>query len=128
MGLFKRSRREPAVTTMLRHMERGRFVDASKYVRKAGEDGPPPPPHALWRLGRWLLEKRRGRNAREPLELFLALYPAHGDRPEVMRDLARALARCGKRQQAQAMAQRAEQSRVPEQKDAAEAGQLAQAG
>ncbi|MCZ6786423.1 MAG: hypothetical protein O7E54_04575 [Planctomycetota bacterium] len=127
MGLFKRSRREPAVTTMLRHMERGRFVDASRYVRKAGEDGPPPPPHALWRLGRWLLDMRHGKNACEPFELFLALYPAHGDRPEVMRDLARALALRGKRQQAQVMAERAEQSRVPRQEDA-KAGQLAQAG
>jgi hypothetical protein len=75
---------------MLRHMENGRFARALRALRQLNGD-PPPPPHALWRLGRWFLEKDRARRARRPLRLFLELYPAHQDRPEVMRDLARAV-------------------------------------
>ena len=101
MGLFKRTRREPAVTTLLRHMEHKRFPEALKLVRKAAELGPVPPPHALWRLGRWCVEKGRPKAARQPLELFLVLYPAHQDRPEVMRDLVRVLAATGKRKEAE---------------------------
>ena len=113
MGLFNRSRREHAVTRLLRHMEHGRFVQALRQVGRAAENGPPPPPHALWRLGRWCLRKERPKAAVELLELFLALYPAHCDRPEVMRDLARALAHAGKRRQAEEMAAQAEQGRRP---------------
>jgi len=89
MRLFRGSRREYAVTTMLRHMEHGRFPQALRALRR-WRAGPWPPPHALWRLGRWCLEKSRPRWAKRPLEIFLELYPGHQDRPEVMRDLARA--------------------------------------
>jgi hypothetical protein len=75
---------------MLRHMENGRFLQALRELRRLNGD-PPPPPHTLWRLGRWCLDKGKPRRARRPLRLFLELYPGHQDRPEVMRDLARAL-------------------------------------
>ena len=89
------------MTTLLRHMEHKRFTEALKLVRKAAEHGPVPPPHALWRLGRWCIEKGRPKAARHPLELFLELYPAHQDRPEVMHDLVRVLDATGKRKEAE---------------------------
>jgi len=108
MRLFQRTRREAAVTTLLRHMEHKRFSEATRLVRRAVEQGPIPPPHVLWRLGRWCLEKGRPKAARQPLELFLSLYPAHQDRPEVMRDLVRVLAATGKRREAEDLKEAAE--------------------
>jgi len=83
---------EPFVTTMLRHMEHGEFVEAFKALRRGGP-GPVPPPHALWRLGRWLLEQERPKDARLPLKRFLEIYRAHQDRAAVERDLAAARGR-----------------------------------
>ena len=107
MGLFKRSRREHAVTTLLRHMERKQFARALRYVRNAAE-GPVPPPHALWRLGRWCIDQDRHKAALQPLELFMDLYPEHQDRPEVMRDLVRVLAETGRRKEAEELKETAE--------------------
>ena len=107
MGLFKRTRREHAVTTLLRHMERKQFAKALRYVRKTTE-GPVPPPHALWRLGRWCIDQSRHKAALQPLELFMALYPKHQDRPEVMRDLVRVLAQTGRRKEAEELKETAE--------------------
>ncbi|MHC4958745.1 MAG: tetratricopeptide repeat protein [Planctomycetota bacterium] len=100
--------REPRVTTVLRAMERGRFADAMKALRRKEEDGPLVPPHALWRLGRWCLEKKQPKDACVPLELFLGLYPGHQDRPQVLRDLARAMAQSGRHKQAAALGEQAQ--------------------
>ena len=83
MGLFGNKRREFVVTTLLRHMEDGRFADALRLLRKQ-DDGPVPPPHVLWRLGRWSLDKAKPKLALFPLRLFLRLYPNHQDRPDVL--------------------------------------------
>jgi len=72
-------------------MEQGRFQEAYRTLKRVEppcSKGPLPPPHALWRLGRWLADKGRRRRARLPFRLFLELYPHHEDRPEVLRDLA----------------------------------------
>ncbi len=95
------------MTTLLRHMERRQFAKALRYLRRAAE-GPVPPPHALWRLGRWCIDQSRHKAARQPLDLFMALYPAHQDRPEVMRDLVRVLAQTGRRKQAEELKETAE--------------------
>ena len=106
MGLFGNKRREFVVTTLLRHMEDGRFADALRLLRKQ-DDGPVPPPHVLWRLGRWSLDKAKPKLALFPLRLFLRLYPNHQDRPDVLRDLAGALKCSGKHAEAEALAQEA---------------------
>ena len=54
-----------------------------------------PPPHALWRLGRWLLEKSRPKQAKVALQIFVDHYSGHEDRREVMLDLALALKATG---------------------------------
>ena len=84
---------------MLRHMENDDFLDAHRELKRV-KDGPIPPPHALWRLGRWLAEKGHARKARLPLERFLDLYKSHQDRPRVMLDLARVLVQVGQRDKA----------------------------
>lgn len=108
MGMFRNTRREPAVTVFLRHMERGRFLDAAKALRHL--DGAfTPPPHALWRLGRWCLDKEKPKFARQPLQVFLDTFPNHLDRPAVMRDMALTLAMLGKRAEATEWATQAEE-------------------
>ena len=74
-------------------MQNAEFTDAIAVLKKArfqGE-GPVPPPHALWRLGRWCLEQRRPKDASIPLQLFADLYPHHADRAAALHDLAIAL-------------------------------------
>ncbi len=95
MRLFRASGVDHPTTGMLRNMEQGRFVDALRALRGYRE-GPLPPPHALARLGRWHLERGKPKHAALPLRLFLDLYPAHQDGPEVKRDLANALAQLGR--------------------------------
>ena len=107
MGIRSRSR-ERTITTFLRHMERGRFLEAAKTLRKDKRCAPPP--HCLWRLGRWCLDKQKPKDALLPLKLFLSLYPNHLDRPAVMHDLARTLALLGKRRDAEHWAEQAKQS------------------
>jgi len=107
MRLFGNTRRECAAKTLLRHMENGRFTEALRVLRRRGE-GPIPPPHALWRLGRWSLDKGRAKHALRPLQLFLASYPNHQDRPEVLRDLARALGTLGRAKEAEQAAREAQ--------------------
>jgi hypothetical protein len=89
MRFFRSIPRAVPVALFLHHLEHGRFEEARKALERRG-DGPAPPPHALWRLGRGLLGQGRAREARLPLELFRDLYPRHLDRPAVMRDLAAA--------------------------------------
>lgn len=96
MRLFGTASAERPVTALLRHMENGRFLPALKALRRY-RGGPPPPPHALHRLGRWLAEQGRAKAALRPLRLFLELYPGHQDRALVVQDLARALHAAGKR-------------------------------
>lgn len=62
-----------------------------------------PPPHVLWHLGRQLFRKGEARQAKLALKLFLDLYPGHGDRPQVLHDLARVLAGLGERDEARAI-------------------------
>ena len=78
---------------MLRHMQEKSFVEAVATLKRGRikRSGPVPPPHALWRLGRWCLEQRRPKDASIPLQLFSDLYPHHEDRAQVLHDLARAL-------------------------------------
>jgi hypothetical protein len=87
-------------------MEQGEFLDAHAALRRF-EDGPLPPPAALWRLGRRLGELNHPKRARLALELFLELYPNHEDRAEVMQDLAHTLAALGKRRKAVSLAEQA---------------------
>lgn len=115
MRLFWTSPGGHSVTEMLRHMEHGRFVPAYRALRRY-RTGPVPPPHALWRLGRWLLDKGRVKKARLPLETFLRLYPHHQDQPEVRLDLARVLQATGATDEAQKMV--AEANRLGQERDA----------
>jgi len=94
---------------MLRAMETGELLDAHAALRRY-EEGPPPPPNALWRLGRRLAESNQPRRARLPLELFLELYPRHEDRAEVMQDLAHTLNALGKRRKAVSLAEQAKRA------------------
>lgn len=81
---------------MLRHLENDRFVEALRALRRHS-GGPVPPPHALLRLGRWLLDQGgHPKAAVLPLELFLGLYPAHQDRLRAQYDLVRALRAAGR--------------------------------
>ncbi|MFQ5845133.1 MAG: hypothetical protein ACE5JG_09125 [Planctomycetota bacterium] len=96
---MRRLKKTPArcarrVTEMLRCMEEGRFQGALRALRRR-RGGPVPPPHALWKLGRWCLARDRPRDALVPLRLFLDLYPNHLDRGAVLLDAARALRRRG---------------------------------
>jgi len=116
MRLF-RSQAEEADTTLpvtafLRHLEEARPGEAYKALKQVRE-GPDPPPHALWRLGRVLLERARPKHARLPLQMFVDLYPRHGDRPAVLRDLALALVRSGRVAEATAVAEEAGALRRP---------------
>ena len=92
---------------MLRHMENGRFDEAYRALKRYRE-GPLPPPHALWRLGRWLADKGRPKQAKRALKLFLDLYPNHQDRPFVLRDLALTHNALGENEDAAAVAEDAE--------------------
>lgn len=91
---------------MLRHMEHRRFEEAYRELRRYS-DGPVPPPHALWRLGRWLLEKGRPKQAKLALQLFVDFYGGHEDRREVMLDLALALKATGQTAEAAALVEAA---------------------
>jgi hypothetical protein len=68
-------------------MDNRRFEEAYRDLKRY-QEGPVPPPHALWRLGRWLLEKSRPKQAKLALQLFVDSYQGHEDRREVMLDLA----------------------------------------
>jgi hypothetical protein len=87
-------------------MENRRFEDAYRDLRRY-QEGPVPPPHALWRLGRWLLEKSRPKQAKLALQIFVDHYPGHEDRREVMLDLALALKATGQTAEAAALVEAA---------------------
>jgi hypothetical protein len=109
MRLFRSPPKDHPVTSMLRCMEHGDFVDAFRELKRRGRhDEIVPPPHALWRLGRWLAEKGHGKRAVVAFKLFLDLYPRHLDREKVMIDLARVLAALGRTREALALKQDAE--------------------
>jgi len=91
---------------MLRHMENRRFEEAYRDLRRY-QEGPVPPPHALWRLGRWLLEKSRPKQAKLALQIFVDHYHGHEDRREVMLDLALALKATGQAAEAAALVEAA---------------------
>jgi len=81
------------VRAFLSAMQNTEFTDAVTVLKKArfpghSDTGPVPPPHALWRLGRWCLEQRRPKDASIPLQLFADLYPHHEDRGAALHDLA----------------------------------------
>jgi len=99
MRLFRTAPSERPLTTMLREMEHGRFVEAWRALRR-DSGALPAPPHALARLGRWLAEQGEFKKAALPLQRFLDLYPNHQDRAVVRRDLAICLKRLGKTKQA----------------------------
>jgi len=92
------------VTTMLRHMEHGRLDEAYRALKRY-RTAPLPPPHALWRLGRWLLDQGRAKQAKRALKLFLDVYPNHGDRALVLRDLALTHKALGELEEAAAVAE-----------------------
>lgn len=102
MREFRSSPGEHPVTRMLRHMERGRIAEAGSALAEY-EGGFVPPPHALWHLGRQLFRRGDAKLAKRALRLFLDLYPGHGDRPQVLHDLARVLASLGEREEARAI-------------------------
>lgn len=102
MREFRSSPGEHPTTRMLRHMERGRIAEAGNALAEY-EGGFVPPPHALWHLGRQLFRRGEGRQAKLALKLFLDLYPGHGDRPQVLHDLARVLASLREREEARAI-------------------------
>lgn len=106
MRIFRSGPKEHCVTAMLRHMDNRRFEEAYRELRRYRE-GPVPPPHALWRLGRWLLEKSRPKQARLALQLFVDTYHGHEDRREVMLDLALALKAAGQVAEAAALVEAA---------------------
>ena len=91
MGWFAGSSQAESVRTFLLCMQNADFTDAVASLKKArfkGIAGPIPPPHALWRLGRWCLDQKRPKDASIPLQLFADLYPHHTDRGAVLHDLA----------------------------------------
>lgn len=88
------------MTTMLRHMEHGRFVDAWRALRRDKQELPAPP-QALARLGRVLADRGEFKKAILPLQRFLDTYPRHQDRAVVQRDLAMCLKRLGRLKDAQ---------------------------
>ncbi|MFI5403773.1 MAG: tol-pal system YbgF family protein [Planctomycetota bacterium] len=87
---------------MLRHMERGRFAEASTAIAEY-EGGFLPPPHALWHLGRQLFRSGATAQAKRALKLFLDLYHGHADRAQVLNDLARVLVALGETDEAKAL-------------------------
>jgi hypothetical protein len=96
MGIFAGISREQSVRTFLLCMQNTEFMDAVAVLKKARFQSLPgavpiPPPHALWRLGRWCLEQKRPKDASIPLQLFADLYPHHEDRGAALHDLALAL-------------------------------------
>jgi hypothetical protein len=99
MRLFRTAPKERALTTMLRHMEQGRFVDAWRAL-KQHDDPTPVPPHALERLGRWLADRGEFKKAVLPLRTFLDTYANHQDRPTVVTGLATCLKHLGKAKEA----------------------------
>jgi hypothetical protein len=106
MRTFRAPPGEHAVTAMVRHMEHGRFAEAGEAL-ESYSGGHLPPPHALWRLGRWLAQNRQPRRAKLALKLFVDLYHAHEDRPQVLSDLARVHLALGERDEARALADEA---------------------
>jgi len=91
-------------------MEYGRMDEAYRALKRF-RDGPVPPPHALWRLGRWLAEQKRPKRAKLAFKLFLDLYSGHQDRYAVMRDLALAHQALGEHDEARAVAEDAKRVR-----------------
>ena len=100
MRLFRSTSRERALTTMLRCMEHGRFLDAWKALKKHDAELPVPP-HALSRLGRWLADRGELKKAVLPLRTFLDTYPNHQDRATVVSGLALCLKQLGKTKEAE---------------------------
>ena len=106
MRLFRSDRPPvagPPVPELLRALERDDIRAAADAFRARRDTDPIPPPHALWRLGRGLLEAGDARRAVAVLSLLVESYPAHGDAPAAQRDLARALHGAGKRKRAAAL-------------------------
>ena len=88
MRFLRPNSREHYVTRMLRLMRDKQFPKAVAALRRATTTGPIPPPHALWKLGRWCLEHNRAKDAIVVLQLFADLYENHEDRAQVLHDLA----------------------------------------
>jgi hypothetical protein len=87
-------------------MDNRQFEEAYRDLKRY-QEGPVPPPHALWRLGRWLLEKSRPKQAKLALQLFVDYYQGHEDRREAMLDLALALKATGQTAEAVALVEAA---------------------
>lgn len=87
---------------MLRHMERGRIVEAGEALARY-RDGHVPPPHALWHLGRQLFRHGEAQQAKRALKLFVDLYHGHADRAQVLHDLARVLVALGEKEEAKGL-------------------------
>ena len=114
MRLFRSPAGEHPTTSMLRHMERGRFAEAGKALGDY-RGGFLPPPHALWHLGRQLFRHGATQQAKRALKLFLDLYHGHADRAQVLHDLARVHVALGEAEEAKALLDEAR--RLPARKD-----------
>ncbi len=84
--LKRRKARAHPTREMLTLMGAGRMELAAR-AWKRWSVPPVPPPHALLRLGLWLLEQGRPKEAAGPLNQFLDLYPNHLDRAAAERML-----------------------------------------
>ncbi|MGQ0613864.1 MAG: tetratricopeptide repeat protein [Planctomycetaceae bacterium] len=82
--LKRRPERAHPTCDLLSHMAAGR-MDEAALAWKRWSAPPVPPPHALLRLGRWLLEQGRPKEAAGPLNQFVELYPNNLDRAEAER-------------------------------------------
>ena len=103
MRLFGTKAKEPAVTTMLRHLECDRFGEAARALESIRRRPPLPAPASLWRLGRRCAKSKMLRPAKHALELFLELYPNHEDRDIVRADLVMVLRALGRTKEADAL-------------------------
>ncbi|MEM8883076.1 MAG: hypothetical protein AAGD14_03315 [Planctomycetota bacterium] len=100
MRLFRNTPKERPLTTMLREMEHGRFLEAWRALNKDTSETVYPP-HALSRLGRWLADHDEAKKALLPLRRFLDTYPQHLDRPQVAQGLTLCLRHLGKLKEAE---------------------------
>ena len=107
MRFLRPNSREHYVTRMLRLMRDKRFLKAVAALRRARTTGPIPPPHALWKLGRWCIEHNRAKDAAVVLQLFADLYGNHEDRAQVLHDLALAYSGAGRVKRAAQVAREA---------------------